>query len=76
VNLSVTDRCNLSCTHCSLQKGSQKITIEETFSLADALDSDGTIKTIICWGEPSMRKDIGQIKINPVNGQTAVRPFR
>ncbi len=61
-NISVTDRCNFNCSHCSIPKRqSKELTTEEMCSLVDALDAAGTMKISLCGGEPLMRKDIGRI---------------
>jgi MoaA/NifB/PqqE/SkfB family radical SAM enzyme len=61
-NISVTDRCNFSCTHCDLPKRqSKELTTEEIFSVVDALDKAGAVKISLCGGEPLMRQDIGRI---------------
>ena len=62
VNISVTDRCNFSCTHCNIPKRqSKELTTKEIFTLIDALDKAGTMKISLCGGEPLLRQDIGQI---------------
>jgi len=61
-NISVTDRCNFTCTHCDISKRrSKELTTEEIFRLVDALDKAGTMKISLCGGEPLMRQDIGTI---------------
>ena len=62
VNISVTDRCNFSCTHCNIPKRqSKELATKEIFTIVDALDKAGTMKISLCGGEPLMRQDIGQI---------------
>ena len=62
VNISVTDRCNFSCSHCNIPKrGLKELTTEEILTVVDALDKAGTMKISLCGGEPLLRKDIGQI---------------
>ncbi|PIE44818.1 MAG: GTP 3',8-cyclase MoaA [Gammaproteobacteria bacterium] len=66
LRLSVTDRCNFRCTYC-LPNGYQgrghtdELTIEEIGNLVSIFARLGTQKIRLTGGEPTLRKDIGDI---------------
>ena len=65
ITLRVTDRCNLSCTHCfadsSTHSYEDELTTEEIYSIIDWAADNGTFRLGITGGEPTLRKDLCKI---------------
>jgi cyclic pyranopterin phosphate synthase len=66
LRLSVTDRCNFSCTYClpsgcPRPSGSAPLTVSEIDRLARALAELGIWKVRLTGGEPTIREDIVEI---------------
>ena len=64
VCLLVTNRCNLDCIYCfsnAHKKENADIPLEKLFTLVDQLKEAKTLMISICGGEPTLRKDLGQI---------------
>lgn len=62
--LSVSNRCNLSCTHCmsdSSPAGRIEPTHEQMLALIDEAADMGIFLIIVGGGEPMMRKDIWEL---------------
>lgn len=64
VYLEVTNRCNLSCTHCYAEANEAKtneMTKEQIFNIIDQLEEIGVLEIIITGGEALVRDDIFDI---------------
>ena len=66
LRLSITEACNFRCTYC-LPDGYRKtrphdfLTLEEIGRVADAFGALGVGKVRLTGGEPSVRRDLGEI---------------
>jgi len=63
VRMSVTDRCDLRCRHCTAEKmtfvpRSEVLSLEEIVRLADILIAHGVSRIRLTGGEPLVRKGI------------------
>jgi len=63
---NLTDRCNLSCTHCYSRSGPERttegeLTTAEAFSVIDDLADMGVPLILFTGGEPLMRADIWEL---------------
>ena len=63
---NLTDRCNLSCTHCYSRSGpgrstEEELTTSEAFGVIDDLAAMGVPLILFTGGEPLMRGDIGEL---------------
>lgn len=63
LRLSVTKRCNLSCSYCGGKKNSDtaELTKEEITALTEVFAEKGIKKVRLTGGEPLMREDIADI---------------
>lgn len=63
LRISVTKRCNLSCSYCGSKKASyeNEMTVEEIRALTAAFAEKGITKVRLTGGEPLMREDITEI---------------
>jgi len=62
VTIHLNDRCNYSCSYCSIWKKHRKeLTTAQVFSLLDGLKKLGTQRVGFTGGEPLLRGDIGKI---------------
>lgn len=63
LRLSVTKRCNLSCSYCGGKKTADinELTKEEITALVEAFSEKGIKKVRLTGGEPLMREDIADI---------------
>jgi len=62
VTIHLNDRCNYSCSYCSIWKKHRKeLTTAQVFSLLDGLKKLGTQRVGFTGGEPLLRKDICDI---------------
>jgi MoaA/NifB/PqqE/SkfB family radical SAM enzyme len=60
--LSVTNRCDASCSHCGMPFRAQKeLTTPQVHKLVDALAQAGCQAVILTGGEPLVRRDIVEI---------------
>jgi len=62
--LLVTNRCNLDCVYCYSEEhkfGNHDFHLEEIYRIVDQLKKSGTILISISGGEPTIRKDLGEI---------------
>jgi len=57
---SITDQCNLNCSHCYLHKntGNGELTFEEACKFIDQLHEAKTLIVAFSGGEPLLREDI------------------
>ena len=57
---SITDRCNLNCTHCYIPKNNEKneLTYEEACKFIDQLHAANNLIVAFSGGEPLLREDI------------------
>ncbi|MBQ7117729.1 MAG: GTP 3',8-cyclase MoaA [Clostridia bacterium] len=72
LRVSVTKRCNLSCTYCGAQseKENNELTAEETEKIVRAFALCGINKVRLTGGEPLVRRDICDIaeRISRIDG--------
>ncbi|ENM3729142.1 GTP 3',8-cyclase MoaA [Vibrio cholerae] len=68
LRLSITDVCNFKCTYClpggykpSADRSASFLTVNEIRRVVSAFAHCGTSKVRITGGEPSLRKDFGEI---------------
>lgn len=66
IDLNVTDRCNLSCTYCSVpvtsvSDTSPELTLAQVSRLFDEFEEVGVKLVRIAGGEPFVRRDIEEI---------------
>lgn len=67
LRISLTERCNLRCQYCMPAEGvdltpnPQLLTQDEIIRLANLFTSSGVDKIRLTGGEPTIRKDIGDI---------------
>ncbi|UYZ39122.1 radical SAM protein (plasmid) [Clostridium beijerinckii] len=62
VKWSVTNRCNLRCSHCFHDKYDEKeISINDVEKIVDKLHEWGVIEVLLTGGEPLVRKDLNNI---------------
>lgn len=76
LRLSVTKRCNLSCSYCGGKKNTDtaELTKEEITALIEAFAEKGIKKVRLTGGEPLMREDISDIAkaVKRINGIEAL----
>jgi len=63
---NITDRCNLSCTHCYSRSGPDRTTVgelttSEAFGVIDDLAAMGVPLILFTGGEPLMREDLWEL---------------
>ena len=65
IDVAVSYKCNMKCTHCSatemLRKGCKDMTLEEYRIAADKLIKAGVLVVNITGGEPLLRQDLYEI---------------
>ncbi len=62
VNWSLTNRCNLSCSYCSIpDREGKELKTEQMLKLIDEMAQAGVIKLGLSGGEPLLRKDLNVI---------------
>lgn len=64
MQISLTNKCNLKCSYCYAmypEREDKDLTTEELLGLIDQMAAAGTKRINLVGGEPTLRKDIGQI---------------
>lgn len=62
ISISLTDRCNFRCDYCDAYKRKTKeMSAEEVKRCIDEFREMGTRKVGFCGGEPTLRKDLGEL---------------
>jgi len=66
IDLNITDRCNLTCTYCSVpvtavNHRSQELTLDQLARLFDEFEELGVKLVRLAGGEPFVRRDIAEI---------------
>src|SRR3989338_4561042 len=62
VTFSVTNRCNLRCSYCSIpDRGNDELSTADTIRLIDEFAEAGAQKLSFAGGEPLLRDDIGSL---------------
>ncbi|MFX1586762.1 MAG: radical SAM protein [Promethearchaeota archaeon] len=55
---SITQRCNLNCTHCYVDQNSNEISYEEACTVIDQLSEAKNFILVFFGGEPLLREDV------------------
>jgi len=70
--LEVTDRCNLSCSHCYLgDSGDKEMTVQAVEDIVEEFAAMGGLRLMVTGGEPLLHG-----RFEEINGLVADRPFR
>jgi len=58
LSLAITNRCNLNCSFCHINKGQSSLSVDTIIKLCKEFDRLGTFDVAIGGGEPLIHKDL------------------
>ncbi len=61
LSLAITNKCNLNCSFCHIEKGKTSLSVDTIIKLCKEFDRLGTFDIAIGGGEPLIHKDLPQI---------------
>lgn len=61
LSLAITNKCNLNCSFCHIEKGKTSLSVDTIIKLCKEFDRLGTFDIAIGGGEPLLHKDLPQI---------------
>lgn len=61
LSLAITNKCNLNCSFCHIEKGKTSLPVDTIIKLCKEFDRLGTFDVAIGGGEPLIHKDLPQI---------------